>query len=180
MSAIPVPTGKTVGIIAILGLLAWLAVGNWGYRKDLRLLQKELEQQTRTVDQQSAVIATQAFQFQRANEISYAANRYGINADSTSREKEIEYRTILKNLPTCNLRVPDSIARGLFDYTHSLRSSAMPANSTITDTASAHATTTSELTYCQAVLWIDPLLAAIDKANNQLSAIRRLDEERKQ
>ncbi|EPK7688508.1 hypothetical protein K7Y63_004120 [Serratia marcescens] len=179
MNAIAVPTGKAVRVIAIFGFIAWLAVSNWGYRKDLRLLQTRLEEQTRTVDQQSVVIATQAFQFQRANEISYAANRYGINADSTSREKEIEYRTILKDLPTCNLRVPDSIARGLFDYTNSLRSSAMPANPAITDTASARTSAAGELTYCQAVLWIDPLLAAIDKANNQLLAIRQLDEERK-
>jgi hypothetical protein len=31
---------------------------------------------------------------------------------------------------------------------------------------------------CQAVLWIDPLLAARDKAHDQLLEIRRLDGER--
>ncbi|CUY43817.1 Uncharacterised protein [Serratia marcescens] len=125
------------------------------------------------------IIATQAFQFQRANEISNAATKYGINTDAATQGKEIEYRTILKKQPTCDLAVPAAIAGGLLDYTYSLRSSAMPANPAITDTASARTSAAGELTYCQAVLWIDPLLAAIDKANNQLLAIRQLDEDRK-
>jgi hypothetical protein len=49
----------------------------------------------------------------------------------------------------------------------------------IADATGAGATASGTLTYCQAVLWIDPLLAALDKANNQLLAIRQLDEERK-
>ncbi|EKU4731029.1 hypothetical protein M2O48_005371, partial [Citrobacter freundii] len=46
------------------------------------------------------------------------------------------------------------------------------------DAASDNATTASTLTYCQAVLWIKPLLAAIEKANNQLAGIRRIEQER--
>ncbi|HDG1691799.1 TPA: hypothetical protein PFE16_003303, partial [Kluyvera georgiana] len=33
----------------------------------------------------------------------------------------------------------------------------------------------SSITYCQAVLWINPLLAAIEKANNQLAGIREIE-----
>ncbi|SQC88100.1 Uncharacterised protein [Klebsiella pneumoniae] len=40
---------------------------------------------------QAKAIATQAFQFQRANEISNAANQYGINTDVATQGKEIEY-----------------------------------------------------------------------------------------
>lgn len=69
---------------------------------------------------QAKTIATQAFQFQRANEISNVANQYGINTDAATQEKEIEYRTILKNQPTCDLAVPAAIAGGLLDYTHRL------------------------------------------------------------
>ncbi|GKW06598.1 hypothetical protein PEC301889_10810 [Pectobacterium carotovorum subsp. carotovorum] len=32
-----------------------------------------------------------------------------------------------------------------------------------------------KLTYAQVVYWIDPLLTAIDQANNQLSGIRRTE-----
>jgi len=77
------------------------------------------------------------------------------------------------------LAVPAAIAGGLLDYTNRLRSGAMPGNTANANTASAGTTAPSTLTYCQAVLWIDPLLAAIDKANNQLLAIRQLDDERK-
>ncbi|CAI2407396.1 Uncharacterised protein [Serratia liquefaciens] len=128
---------------------------------------------------QATTIASQAFQFQRANAISSAASQYGINTDAATQGKEIEYRTILKNQPTCDLAVPAAIAGGLLDYTNRLRSGAMPGNTANANTASAGTTAASTLTYCQAVLWIDPLLAAIDKANNQLLAIRQLDDERK-
>ncbi len=36
--------------------------------------------------------------------------------------------------------------------------------------------TTSSMTYCQAVLWIKPLLALIEKGNNNFSSIREIDE----
>jgi hypothetical protein len=36
----------------------------------------------------------------------------------------------------------------------------------------------ASLTYCQAVLWIKPLLAAIEKANNQLAGIREIEQDR--
>lgn len=48
------------------------------------------------------------------------------------------------------------------------------------DTGNADATgdstsTASTLTYCRAVLWIKPLLAVIEKANNQLDVIRQVE-----
>ncbi|BEO02780.1 hypothetical protein ABXK20_002422 [Serratia marcescens] len=128
---------------------------------------------------QAATISTQALWFQRANEISTAATQYGINTDAATQGKEIEYRTILKNQPTCDLAVPAAIAGGLLDYTHRLRSRAMSDNTGDADATGAGTTASSSLTYCQAVLWIDPLLAALDKANNQLLEIRRLDGERR-
>ncbi|QJW56161.1 hypothetical protein HL670_03050 [Serratia plymuthica] len=128
---------------------------------------------------QATTIATQSFQFQRANAISTAASQYGITTDAATQGKEIEYRTILKNQPTCDLAVPAAIVGGLLDYTHRLRSRAMSADTIVADATGAGTTASGSLTYCQAVLWIDPLLAALDKANNQLLAIRQLDEERK-
>lgn len=127
---------------------------------------------------QATTIATQAFQFHRANEISNAASQYGITTDAATRGKEIEYRTILKNQPTCDLAVPAAIAGGLLDYTNRLRTRAMPADTGDADATGAGSTASGTLTYCQAVLWIDPLLATLDKANNQLLAIRQLDAER--
>lgn len=55
----------------------------------------------------------------------------------------------------------------------------MSADAIVAYTTGAGSTASGTLTYGQAVLWIDPLLAAFDKANNQLLTIRSLDAERK-
>lgn len=56
---------------------------------------------------------------------------------------------------------------------HCLLCSAMHAYSGRADTADDRTAATSTMTYCQAVLWIRPLLAVIEKANNQLTGIRK-------
>jgi len=168
---------RATTIIAAVLLVAvmaacWVASYYQGKSEKLEGTVKQLQSDNSL---QANTIATQALQFQRANEISNAANQYGINADAATQGKEIEYRTILKKQPTCDLAVPAAIAGGLLDYTHRLRSRAMSADTIVADATGAGATASGPLTYCQAVLWIDPLLAALDKANNQLLAIRQLD-----
>ncbi|ENU0874964.1 hypothetical protein ACFGT5_003752 [Serratia marcescens] len=172
---------RSTTIIAAVLLVAvmsacWVASYYQGKSERLEGTVKQLQGDNNL---QTATIATQALHFQRANEISTAATQYGINTDAATQGKEIEYRTILKKQPTCDLAVPAAIAGGLLDYTHRLRSRAMSADTIVADATGAGATTSGTLTYCQAVLWIDPLLAALDKANNQLLAIRSLDVERK-
>ncbi|HIF4820268.1 TPA: hypothetical protein ACX137_002846 [Serratia marcescens] len=172
---------RAIAMIAAVLLVAvmatcWVASYYQGKSEKLESTVKQLQSDNNL---QTATIATQALHFQRANEISTAATQYGINTDAATQGKEIEYRTILKKQPTCDLAVPAAIAGGLLDYTHRLRSRAMSADTIVADATGAGATASGTLTYCQAVLWIDPLLAALDKANNQLLAIRRLDEERK-
>ncbi|HCK02903.1 MAG TPA: hypothetical protein DHV72_23170 [Serratia grimesii] len=169
-------TGAIVAVLLIIFIaLAWLAFHFHGNAVQAGEQVKQLQSDNSL---QATTIATQAFQFQRANAISNAANQYGITTDAATQGKEIEYRTILNNQPTCDLAVPAAIAGGLLDYTHSVRSRAMPVDTGDADTTGTGPTTTGTLTYCQAVLWIDPLLAALDKANNQLLEIRRLDEEK--
>lgn len=166
----------TVGALLIIFIvLAWLA---FYFHGSAVTAGGKVEQLQSDNNLQAVTIATQALQFQRANEISNAATQYGINTDAGTQGKEIEYRTILKSQPTCDLAVPAAIAGGLYGYTHRLRSRAMSADTGDVDAASLGPVTTGTLTYCQAVLWIDPLLAALDKANNQLLAIRQLDDER--
>ncbi|WP_426406331.1 hypothetical protein JEM67_16020 [Serratia sp. PAMC26656] len=169
-------------IVAISGVLllivvglAWLAFHFHGNAVKAGEQVKQLQSDNSL---QATTIATQSFQFQRANAISTAASQHGITTDAATQGKEIEYRTILKNQPTCDLAVPAAIAGGLLDYTNSLRTRAMSADTGDADATGAGTTASGTLTYCQAVLWIDPLLAALDKANNQLLAIRQLDAER--
>ncbi len=170
MNRLTTALGAVLLIIVIV--LAWLA---FHFHSNAVKAGEKVKQLQSDNSLQANTIATQAFQFQRANEISSAATQYGINTDVATQGKEIEYRTILKNQPTCDLAVPAAIAGGLLDYTHRLRSRAMSADTIVADATGAGATTSGTLTYCQAVLWIDPLLAALDKANNQLLAIRQLD-----
>jgi len=47
------------------------------------------------------------------------------------------------------------------------------------DAADVSTATASSITYCQVVLWIKPLLAVIEKGNNNLMGIRQIELERK-
>ena len=127
---------------------------------------------------QGQVIATQAFNFNRFNQVAEHANSLNSLIDTSTEKTVIEYREILRREKTCDLPVPADVAGGLLSYANSLRASAMHTNSGNADAAGDSATTPSTLTYCQAVLWIKPLLATIEKANNQLAGIRQIEQDR--
>ena len=127
---------------------------------------------------QATVITTQAFNFNRFNQVAENASRFNSLIDAGAEKTVIEYREILRREKTCDLPVPADVAGGLLNYANRLRASAMHADSGNADAAGDSATTPSTLTYCQAVLWIKPLLAAIEKANNQLAGIRKIENER--
>jgi len=127
---------------------------------------------------QGTVIAAQAFNFNRFNQVADNASRLNSLIDASTDKTVIQYREILRREKTCDLPVPADVAGGLLEYTHRLRASAMHTDSGNADAAGDSATTTSALTYCQAVLWIKPLLAAIEKANNQLAGIRQIEKDR--
>lgn len=124
---------------------------------------------------QGEVIAAQAFNFNRFNQVAEYASRLNSLIDASTDNTVIEYREILRREKTCDLPVPADVAGGLLSYANSLRASAMHTDSGNADAAGNSAITTSSLTYCQAVLWIKPLLAAIEKANNQLTGIREIE-----
>lgn len=128
---------------------------------------------------QGQVIATQAFNFNRFNQVAEHANRLNSLIDISTEETVIEYREILRREKTCDLRVPADIAGGLLKYAYRLRSSAMHTDTDGTDGAHDRSATASSMTYCQAVLWIKPLLAVIEKGNNNFSGIRQIEQERK-
>ncbi|EGT3623998.1 hypothetical protein FAQ20_15085 [Morganella morganii] len=102
-----------------------------------------------------------------------------MQAEAKSQEKQIEYRTIIRKEPTCNLYIPQPVSDGLLSHVYAIRESAMRSAPGIADTTGAGSATTRRLTYCQAVEWIEPLLTALDKANGQLMDIRKVDAERR-
>lgn len=127
---------------------------------------------------QKQVIATQAFNFNRFNQVAEHANRLNSLIDTSTEETVIEYREILRREKTCDLPVPADIAGGLLEYAHRLRASAMHTDSGSTDAAGDSTATAGSITYCQAVLWIQPLLAVIEKGNNNFAGIRQIEENR--
>ncbi|MEE4403651.1 MULTISPECIES: hypothetical protein [Enterobacter] len=128
---------------------------------------------------QEQVIATQAFNFNRFNQLAEHANRLNSLIDTSTEETVIEYREILRREKTCDLPVPADIAGGLLEYAHRLRANALHTDTNRPDTADDRAAATSSMTYCQAVLWIKPLLAVIEKGNNNFAGIRQIELERK-
>jgi len=168
-----------VAVFLFLLLLIGLGGAAFYYHGEYSEQQKANEQLQVDNDRQSSVIANQSLQFNRYNQIAAAVQQYDTQITASSQEKQIEYRTILKTEPTCALAVPVAISGRLLKYANSLRASAMHADPGIVDSAGTDTAATGTLTYCQVVLWIDPLLTAIDQANSQLSGIRSLEKVRR-
>lgn len=160
-------------ILSIIGGLAWSAFHYSDKAATAESVNRVLKSDNAL---QGQVIATQAFNINRFNKTAETAARANAIVAGNSETTVIKYREILRRDKTCDLPVPDDISGGLLEYTNRLRAGAMHADSAGADSADRGATPTSTLTYCQAVLWIQPLLAAIETANNQLAGIRDIEQ----
>lgn len=167
-----------IAVVIVVGAVAILGVLLANSQADLSTAQSDKRVLEHDNALQGRVIAVQAFNFNRFNQVAENASRLNSLIDAGTEKTVIEYREILRREKTCDLPVPADVAGGLLDYANRLRTGAMHTDSGSSDAASDNATTASTLTYCQAVLWIKPLLAAIEKANNQLAGIRRIEQER--
>ncbi|WP_459578334.1 hypothetical protein [Enterobacter asburiae] len=161
-------------VIVVAVLCALLAIS----RSDVATLKSDNAVLRNDNTLQGTVIAAQAFNFNRFNQVAENASRLNSLIDVSSDKTVIEYREILRREKTCDLPVPADVAGGLLSYANSLRASAMHTDSGNADAAGDSTTTSSTLTYCQAVLWVKPLLATIEKANNQLAGIREIEKGR--
>lgn len=159
-------------IVVAAGTIALLAIRLAHSQADNRVLASDNQLQ-------GQVIATQAFNFNRFNQVAEHANRLNSLIEIRTEETVIKYREILRREKTCDLPVPADVAGGLLEYAHRLRASAMHPDSGKSDEADDRTVATSSMTYCQAVLWIKPLLAVIEKGNNNFAGIRQVEVERK-
>ncbi|KNC91284.1 hypothetical protein [Trabulsiella odontotermitis] len=164
-----------VGVVIVVAVLCVLLANS---RANLATVQSDNNVLRSDNALQGQVIATQAFNFNRFNQIAEHTSSLNSLIDVSTDKTVIEYREILKREKTCDLPVPADVAGGLLEYANSLRASEMHTDTGNADAVSNSATTTSTLTYCQVVLWIKPLLAAIGKANNQLAGIREIEKTR--
>ncbi|HAV1882123.1 TPA: hypothetical protein JG927_004349 [Enterobacter hormaechei subsp. steigerwaltii] len=166
-----------IGLIGVV-VIAGLSVALVKSCSDASILQNDNEVLRSDNSLQGQVIATQAFNFNRFNQVAEHANTLNSLIDTSTEETVIEYREILRREKTCDLPVPADIAGGLLEYAYRLRASAMHTDTNRHDTADDRAAATSSMTYCQAVLWIKPLLAVIEKGNNRFTGIRQIESER--
>ncbi|MEP8604635.1 hypothetical protein ABKW00_02175 [Enterobacter hormaechei] len=166
------------GLIGIV-LIAGLSVALVKSCSDARSLQSDNDVLRSDNSLQEQVIATQTFNFNRFNQVAEHTNRLNSLIDTSTEETVIEYREILHREKTCDLPVPADVAGGLLSYAHRLRASAMHADSDRANAANVSSAAASSMTYCQAVLWIKPLLAVIEKGNNHFAGIRQIELERK-
>nr|WP_202625929.1 hypothetical protein [Kosakonia sp. MH5] len=162
--------------LSVIALVAVLAALLMKTRADLSVSESEKRVLKSDNALQGQVIATQAFNVNRFNQVAQLAARTNAAVASDAENTVIEYREILRREKTCDLPVPPHIADGLLAYANRLRASAMHADSGEPDAANGGSIAPGGLTYCQAVLWIQPLLATIEKANNQLSAIQQAEQ----
>lgn len=158
-----------IGVLLVALLVAGKIASH--YRDKYQEQTKATERLQGEVDGQASIIAGQSLQFNHFNQIAAAAGQYGVTVQAKTQEKEIEYRRIIEKEPTCDLLIPADIASGLLGYTHRLRATALHADTGNINSDGGSAVASSSITYCQAVLWIRPLLATIDQANSQLAGI---------
>lgn len=160
--------------IMVVGLGWWVV----SVHDDNKLLKKDNDRLRIDNDKQSELIAKQSFEFNRINQITGTAYRNGIVSKAESQEKIIEYRTILKKEPTCDLVIPQSFTDGVLYDTYRLRASALSGDPKRINAAGVGFTSPRQLTYCQAIEWIPYLLADLKQANIQLDALDQIRQQR--
>ena len=167
------------GVTALV-IIAMLAVGLVSTRADLNAAESDKRVLQSDNALQGKVIATQAFNVNRFNQVAQIAATANAVVATDAEKTVIEYREILRREKTCDLPVPAHIADGLLSYANRLRASAMHPDSGEPDTADGGAVAPGGLTYCRAVLWIKPLLATIGQGNNNFAGIREIEQRRAQ
>jgi hypothetical protein len=170
---------RSIALLVVIIVVAVLCVLLANSRTDVATLQSDNDVLRNDNTVQGTVIATQALNFNRFNQVAENASRNNSLIDAITDKTVIEYREILRREKTCDLPIPADVAGGLLNYTNRLRASAMHPDTSNADAANDSATTPGSITYCQAVLWIKPLLAVIEKGNNKFAGIRQIERDRK-
>lgn len=166
-----------IGIVSVI-IIAVLAVLLSFAKSDLNTAESDKRVLESDNSLQSLVIATQAFNINRFNQTAQIAARANVIVAGNSEKTVIEYREILSREKTCDLPVPAAVAGGLLKTANRLRASAMHTDTDGTNSTDGGATAASGMTYCQAVLWIEPLLATIEQGNNNFAGIREIEQQR--
>ncbi|WP_241616930.1 hypothetical protein [Rosenbergiella epipactidis] len=127
---------------------------------------------------QGKVIEVQQDQRRMANELSRKTLETNLRILAETERTVIQYREVLRHEKTCDYAVPDDIAYSLLGYAERLRTQYLSRDTNNFNRTDMDPVPARGLTYCQAVLWINPLLTALEQANNQLHQLRMLNQYR--
>lgn len=109
MSWFPLPHGKGLLAASVIGLVAWLAVSNWGYRKELQLTDQRLSTEQLKNSKQAGLIATLQAQ-DRVNRALVAAQQQ--HEQQLRQQQDIlqrKYSEAIKNDPCAGQPLPASV-----------------------------------------------------------------------
>lgn len=109
MSWFPLAYSKAALVAAIIGVFAWLAVSNWGYRKDLHLSDQKLAEQKKRVDQQARVITTLQTQDAQNRALMAAQQQREQQLRQQSDIYQRKYREAIKDNACASERMPDAV-----------------------------------------------------------------------
>ncbi|HDL7646322.1 TPA: DUF2570 domain-containing protein [Yersinia enterocolitica] len=162
-------------LIVAGGLLLFLCLSSAAFYFHQSAVEKDglLAQLQADLNVSQATLALQVFQFQRVNEITAKAAAYQSTLSARSEERQHANRQELKTEACADHYIPDSTAQRLHDYTYRLRARAL-RDPNQPDGTLAGAAAPRRMTYRQAVLWLDPLLTLLDRANHDRESLRNL------
>lgn len=158
----------TVFIVIIILLILISSVMGLQYQN----MSNQIDSVRQELNLQTRLLHYQTEQIKALNALAEKTANLNQHIESNKQKKVLAYRKILGYEKTCDVNIPESIAHELLSRTYRLRTLALPNTPDNTDTTNISPITTSKLTYCQTVLWVNNLLSALEQANNQFNAIR--------
>lgn len=109
MSWLPLPNGKALLVALALGLLAWLSVSNWGYRKELQLTDQRLSTEQLKNSKQAGLIATLQAQDEVNRALVAAQQQHEQQLRQQHEILQRKYREAIKDNPCAAERMPDAV-----------------------------------------------------------------------
>lgn len=109
MSWFPLPYGKSVLVAVVLGLFAWLAVSNWGFRKELQLSQQQLSTSQMENSKQAGLIATLQAQDKANRALVAAQQQHEQQLRQQHDTLQRKYLDAIKNNKCAAERMPDAV-----------------------------------------------------------------------
>ncbi|WP_406894371.1 hypothetical protein [Serratia marcescens] len=109
MSWFPLPSGKAALVALILAVFAWLAVSNWGYRKELQLTQQQLSTSLLENSKQSLLITTLQAQDAQNRALVAAQQQHEQQLRQQHDILQRKYREAIKNDPCAAQPMPGAV-----------------------------------------------------------------------